>query len=42
MNTINADAGAGGYRLKSELARVCLPGPRAASGTGLAGMFWKP
>jgi protein TonB len=29
MNTINAYADAGGYRLKSDLARVCLPAPHA-------------
>jgi TonB family protein len=29
MNTIHADTDAEGYRLKSELARVCLPAPHA-------------
>jgi protein TonB len=36
MNTINAHAGAGGYQLKSELARVCLPAPHAHDQRNLA------
>jgi protein TonB len=36
MNTINAHAGAGGYQLKSELARVCLPAPHAHAQRNLA------
>lgn len=29
MSNVNAHAGAGGYQLKSELARICLPAPHA-------------
>ncbi|MGA2540265.1 MAG: TonB family protein [Verrucomicrobiota bacterium] len=36
MNAINANAGAGGYQLKSELARVCLPAPHAHDQRNLA------
>jgi TonB family protein len=36
MNTIHAQTGAGGYRLKSELARVCLPAPHAHDQRNLA------
>jgi TonB family protein len=36
MNTIHANAGAGGYQLKSDLARVCLPAPHAHDQRNLA------
>ena len=36
METIQTNAGAGGYRLKSELARVCLPAPHAHDQRNLA------
>jgi len=36
MNTIHSYAGAGGYELKSDLARVCLPAPRAHDQRNLA------
>ena len=36
MNTIHANTGAGDYRLKSELARVCLPAPHAHEQRNLA------
>lgn len=36
MNTIHANAGAGGYQLKSEMARVCLPAPHAHDQRNLA------
>ncbi len=36
MNAIHANAGAGGYQLKDELARVCLPAPHAHDQRNLA------
>jgi periplasmic protein TonB len=36
MNSIHANAGAGGYQLKSEMARVCLPVPHAHAQRNLA------
>jgi protein TonB len=36
MNAINAHADSGGYRLKSDLARVCLPAPHAHGQRNLA------
>ena len=36
MSNIKANTGAGGYQLKSELARICLPAPRAHDHRNLA------
>ena len=36
MNTVNATEGAGSYRLKSDLARICLPAPHAHDQRNLA------